>query len=124
MPPAKPRFEDYVTNSRRPRRAGVAPRAALLVRQEITQDSLRLDDLSSEIAEYAAATLTINGQNVHVVSCYIGAAMLQDTMDGLNFRNISRGQHTHFHAGVQRSVINPNLTARALRLTATPQPDS
>lgn len=75
MAAAELRFKGYVTYSSRSRRAVAAPRVVLLVRQEITQNSLNYVDLSSEIAEYAAETLTVNGQNVHVVSCYIACGV-------------------------------------------------
>lgn len=146
------------------RRGGASRRSPRV--QKIVQNSLNLNGLSSEMAEYVVATLTINGQNVHVATCYIMCGvpwdprvlvtvrsrgreealicgdfnahpetsrdnatttrgrMLQDTLRGLDFRNITSKQPTYVRAGVWRTVIDLTFTAGAPRLTATPQPGS
>ncbi|CAN7995039.1 unnamed protein product, partial [Ixodes pacificus] len=116
VPAAKLRSREYVTSSSRPRRAGAAPRAVLDVWQEIAQNSLNLNGLSSEMAEYAVETLTINGQNVHVVACNITCGVPWDPRVLVT--------PSYVRAGVRRTVIDLTFTAGALRLTATPQPDS
>lgn len=62
------------------------------MRQKIVQNRLNIDDLSSDIAEYAAGTLTINGQNGDMVSCYIACGVPWDPRTQVAIRSRARGE--------------------------------
>ncbi|KAM7297924.1 hypothetical protein ISCGN_023075 [Ixodes scapularis] len=70
-PVHKIHLSGYVLYTSRVGRPGAHPRAALLVKKELPQYRLNHDDLCGELPEYAAASVTIQGRPIVVVSAYV-----------------------------------------------------
>ncbi|KAG0412395.1 hypothetical protein HPB47_010470, partial [Ixodes persulcatus] len=146
------RIADHVVYASKPHVARGFPRAALLVRRELPQSEVDLNDLCTEGAEFVAAYVAPNAPwdahlladirarakgdlivagdfNAHSQSWGVkqdtprGRA-LQATVEALDLRNITSGSQTFIRPGVTGSVIDLTFTTWSLRLSATPQADS